>query len=951
VGKDPKRWATDLQAYNSLHFKDIYPGIDLLFHQGQGVWKYDFVVAPGGRPGDIRFSIDGIDRVQVKRGELHLEHSLGMWVEGAPVAWQEVGGQRLPVEVAWQVKNQEVVLKVGRYDRSQPLVIDPELIFASYTGSTADNWGYTATFGQGGTTYGGGTVYGPGYPLVGAFQVSHAGITDVGITKFSADGSAMIYSTYLGGAGHDQPHSLIEAANGELVVMGITGSSNFPVTPTAYDTTFNGGVLFVANQITFPIGSDLFVARFSASGAALTGSTYLGDTLNDGVNQGVTVTAVDAFRGEVTLDSLGKVWLVSTTQSGGFPTTAGAPQSTKNGFQDAVLVRMSEDLTQLEYSTFLGGEANEAGFGLAVTGQAVFVAGGTNSNTFPATPGALITTRPGKTDGFVARYSRSTGALVAATYEGTGENDVTFLLSLDPQGWPCVFGTTTGAMTASPGTLVSPGGQLFFKRYNPLLQVNDRTALLGSGTTLGLDISPTAFSIDSCGRTFFSGWGGADANAPLPTTPDALRAIKQGNELYIGVLDRLWSTLSYGTYYGSPLNEHVDGGTSRFDPSGVVHQAICAGCGGSSAFPSFPSGVVGPNNGSPNCNLAVLRMDVGAQLLQLEVTVQPDSNCVPFTPVITNASLNGQLYWWSTDGVTFSQGAPPSVPIVAPGVYTYYLVGQDTLNCGERDTLAFQIVGYDDGNGAVIQAGYDPCDTAYAIAFSNQQPADSNYFKLNATTYAGDGPHQTTLSGPGPHQLILQALLCGGWAADTLNFSFRIAPGRPAGDVVWDPCSATPTVQLQPGGTLLDTAWWDLGNGVLVSGDVSTYTYPTKGTYTVRLLTSDTVCGVSRSSAPVLVEWITATDSLVMPNVFSPNGDGQNDVFAPQDNVLVRTARSVGLKIYTRWGQEVFQGDAAGWNGTFKGGEPVKGVYFWLAQVEDACGQVTSYSGFVHSMP
>jgi gliding motility-associated-like protein len=142
-----------------------------------------------------------------------------------------------------------------------------------------------------------------------------------------------------------------------------------------------------------------------------------------------------------------------------------------------------------------------------------------------------------------------------------------------------------------------------------------------------------------------------------------------------------------------------------------------------------------------------------------------------------------------------------------------------------------------------------------------------------------------------------------------------------------------------------------MGNGTLLAGDVNTYTYATKGTYTVRLLTADTVCGISRSAPPVVVEWISAADSLVMPNVFTPNADGQNDVFAPQSSVLVRTARSVTLKIYTRWGQEVFVGDATGWDGTFKGGEPVKGVYFWLAQVEDACGQVTSHSGFVHLMP
>lgn len=196
---------------------------------------------------------------------------------------------------------------MGDYDPTLTLVIDPTVVFSSYSGSTADNWGYTATYDSHGNLYGGGIGDDIGYPVsLGAYQVDFSGIWDVTISKFDASGSFLHYATYLGGSNVDVPHSLYVNDNDELYIFGTTGSSDFPVTANAYDTTFNGGSNISIPAGSFSNGSDIFIAKLSADGTQLPASTFIGGSGNDGVNtaaSGLRKNYADEHRGEIIVDA------------------------------------------------------------------------------------------------------------------------------------------------------------------------------------------------------------------------------------------------------------------------------------------------------------------------------------------------------------------------------------------------------------------------------------------------------------------------------------------------------------------------------------------------------------------------------------------------------------------------------------------------------------------------
>ena len=176
--------------------------------------------------------------------------------------------------------------KIENYDKTLPLIIDPALIFSTYSGSTADNWGFTSTYDAYGNLYAGSIVDGIGYPTtLGAFVDTYAAGWDCTISKFSQDGSQLLFSTYYGGDQSEMPHSMIVNQYDELVVMGTTGSYNFPTTPYAFSEMFSAGsTITYDGTVSFPFGVDIYVSRFSNDGTALLASTYVGGTNNDGLN-------------------------------------------------------------------------------------------------------------------------------------------------------------------------------------------------------------------------------------------------------------------------------------------------------------------------------------------------------------------------------------------------------------------------------------------------------------------------------------------------------------------------------------------------------------------------------------------------------------------------------------------------------------------------------------------
>ena len=291
IGKDEKSWASQVHHYKTLNVSNLYQGVDVVYSGKSQAIKYNFIVKPGGNPTDIKIHYTGVDKIKIQDGQLHISTSVKDMVEEKPFVYQVIKGDTIVIPCKYILKDNTVSFKLlKQYNTNETLIIDPLLVFAAQSGSTADNFGMTATYDERGNLYSGGTVFNVGYPTtVGAYDVSFnnavaQGKTDVVITKYDSSGTFLRYSTYLGGNDAETVSSLIVDKDNNLCLYGTTGSSNFPTTTGCYDNTFNGGTFlsFVANGTTFANGTDIYVAKFNTAGTSLLSSTYIGGTANDG---------------------------------------------------------------------------------------------------------------------------------------------------------------------------------------------------------------------------------------------------------------------------------------------------------------------------------------------------------------------------------------------------------------------------------------------------------------------------------------------------------------------------------------------------------------------------------------------------------------------------------------------------------------------------------------------
>jgi gliding motility-associated-like protein len=670
-------------------------------------------------------------------------------------------------------------------------VIDPSLIFAAQSGSTADNFGMTATYDSGGNLISGGTVFDIGYPTtLGAYSIAFngppaTGNTDIVITKYNSTGTTLLFSTYMGGSDSEIVTSLICDSNNNVYLYGATGSLNFPVTAGAYDNTFNGGSLltFYFNGTTFNNGTDIFVSKFNPAGTVLMASTLIGGSGNDGVNHNnVTSTFStssyesfcpynvfsftiggeykadslqynygDQYRGEIQLDKNGDVYIASSTRSSNFPVISGF-DNTLGGKQDAILVKFNSNLTGVVWSSYLGGTKNDAGYSLIVTDSLfTYVTGGTYSTDFPVTPGTYQTAyNGGKADGYIAKISPTGSSIIKATYVGTNDYDQTYFIQKDRAGSIYVYGQSLGNMPVTAGVYSNPGSHQFITRFNRQLTNISMSTVFGSGAPK-LDISPSAFAVDQCSGTIsFSGWGGNIIFGPqtysLPISPGAVQPTSaNGYDFYIGALNPNGTALWYGTYLGGACsNEHVDGGTSRFSETGQLYQSVCAGCGGHDDFPvtagAWPNTPGNPNHAA-NCNNGVFKIDLQPKVVAAFAT--PANGCEPLTVNFNNLSSPGLVYQWNFGngpGDT-SSVANPVYTYTAPGTYTVKLVAIETQYCNAKDSITKVITVYPK---ITSNFSYTVVPCSDTVKFTNLSVTTAT--NQTATWNFGDATTSTTLN-------------------------------------------------------------------------------------------------------------------------------------------------------------------------------------------------------------
>lgn len=705
LGNDQSKWKSKIHGVKKLNAAHYFPNGSLHYLTNEQQFAFHLQLEAFADIHELDFEINGADSLFIdERGILHLTHRFGEITYSAPKAWNLISEtEKKEVQVVFALNNNVVSFQVGSdYQPDLPLYIDPSLTFSTFTGSPVDNWGFTATPDVNGNLFGGGIVFGSGYPSSsGAFDATYNSGTgsfpmDVGITKFNANGTALLYSTYLGGSGNETPHSIVSAANGELYVYGVTSSTNFPMAGQPFDNSFNGGPYQLQNSLEFN-GSDIYIARFNPNGTALLSSTYVGGTSTDGLNAAsLFYNYGDQFRGEIVLDANQNVYVSSTTTSSNFPTQNGF-QTLLNGSQDAVIFKMNAGLSQLMWSSYFGGSGAESGNSIATgTNGSVYVAGGTTSSSLAITGGHDLTFNGGSADGYALRINAASGALQSGTYMGQSEYDQTYFVRTDVNNAVYVYGQSESSWAITPGCYGNANSGQFLRKYAQDLSVTNWTTMIGAGTG-HVELSPTSFLISDCYDIYLAGWGGQlnqlygqasfSTTNNFPVTLDAYQLNTNGSNFYIAVLDQDASSLKYATFMGgiTSSSNHVDGGTSRFDNQGRIYHAVCGACGGNDfGFTSTP-GVWSPTNQSSNCNLACFKFELST----IEaIAAQPAPLiCIPQNVFFDNNSQNANSYFWDFGDGTTSNLYEPTHAYTTPGVYDVLLVAFDSTGCFTPDSV------------------------------------------------------------------------------------------------------------------------------------------------------------------------------------------------------------------------------------------------------------------------
>ena len=714
LGNNPEKWASNIHKYSIVSYESLYQGIDLKIYESSNKLKWDFIIEAGSDPSDILIEYQGVDKIYLKNGNLNIETSVNTIIELAPMAYQfNESGQVINIDCKYKLSgNQVSFLFPDDFDHTKKLIIDPTLIFGSYTGSLADNWGYTATYDSHGFLYTGGIVFGINYPTtLGAMDTTFNGVVDVSITKFDTTGTSIIYSTYLGGSAAEVPASLIVNSLDELLVLGTTASLNFPTNSSSYDVSFNGGTgASIISSINFVNGSDLFITHFNHAGTQLIGSTYFGGNQNDGINSATILVKNygDDIRGEIMVDKNNNIYVVSTTQSTNLPTSSSVIQPTKGLSNDGMIAKFDNSLSNLIWATYFGGNGNDALYGIKInTKQDIYITGGTSSTNLPTTSGSFQPIfQGGNTDGFVFKIDKSGQSIPFGTYIGSAAYDQTYLLDLDRYNNVYLFGQTedTSNVFIYNALWNSPKDGQFIIKLNPSLSSRIWSTTWGNGVA-GIDVVPSAFMVDLCNSVYLSAWGGnvnhissslaGGYTTNLPITTNALQSSTNGSDYYLMVMADDASALSYGSFYGGTSSaEHVDGGTSRFDNKGRVYQSVCAGCGSNDDFPTT-SNAYSTTNNSFNCNNGVFKIDFNIPAIVADYIIPPVL-CLPDSFYFENTSFlshpNLTQYQWSFGDGTSSYVKSPYHTYIQSGIYDVRLVIYDPQSCNLRDTSTQQVI-------------------------------------------------------------------------------------------------------------------------------------------------------------------------------------------------------------------------------------------------------------------
>ena len=584
-GDDAKQWHTDVPNFAKVKYQQTYPGIDLVYYGNQQSLEYDFIVAPGANPHAITLDL-AMDSATDNHSSLHVDANGDLVVNNSnpelrfrkPVLYQTTEptadgsssamDSKNPIDGRWVLKGgSRVGFEVASYDATKPLVIDPALSYATYLGGSLGDVAQAIAVDSSGNAYVTGDVNSTDFPTMNPAQGVNAGHGDAFVAKLNPTGTALLYSTYLGGAGLDGGFGIAVDASGNAYVGGDTGSKNFPVTKGVFQPKCGGGC---TNGT-----SDIFVTKLNPSGA-LVYSTYMGGSGTDRLVEGIAV------------DSAGHAYVTGWTTSADFPTTAGAFQTTMPGPSTGFVAEINAAGSGLIYSTYLGGNNTGVVSAIALdSSNDAYVTGWTTSTNFPTTAGAFQNTLSGGMDTFVAVLNPTGSGLVYSTYVGGSADEISYGIAANSSGDAYIVGYTCSAnFPITPGAFKTTytskacttwGGNGF------ATEVAAGGGSLVYSTYLGGSGSDVAFNLvlDNAGVAYITG---RSQSSNFPVTAGAFQTkLNGGIDAFVTELNPTGTGLIYSTYLGGSLSDA--GYVIALDPAG---NAYVAGRSYSTNFPTTP---------------------------------------------------------------------------------------------------------------------------------------------------------------------------------------------------------------------------------------------------------------------------------------------------------------------------------------------------------------------------
>jgi hypothetical protein len=630
LGKDPKKWRTNVPLYTKVKYDGVYPGVDLVYYGNQSQLEYDFVVGPGANPHDIALSIQGANRLEVDgQGDLVVDMKSEVVRFHKPVVYQsenptsEIEGQRRQIDGHYVLQGEDQVgFEVAEYDPSKPLVIDPVLKYATYLGGSGDDWGSVFNFlravavDRWGNAYIIGTTDSINFPTTAlAYQREFAGggggfinpfggyaVGDVFVAKLNAAGIALIYSTYLGGAGDDYGEGIAVDAAGNAYLAGMTDSIDFPTKNPIQPG--NAGL------------ADLFFAKLNATGTALVYSTYLGGSDSDG----------DPM---IALDLRGNLYFEGWTSSTDIP-TANPFQVGNAGSNDVWAGKLNAAGNALAYSTYLGGsDFDICGSDIVVDAAGNnYLNGFTCSTDFP-TLNAFQAVNAGDCDAFVTKLNPA-GRLAYSSYLGGSDFEITTGTAVDAFGNAYVTGVTFSSdfPTKNPFQAAYGGnGDAFVAKVN-----RHGTALVYSTYLGGTDFDfGRGIVIDTARNSYAVG---VTYSADFPTA-NAFQAANAGDaDVYLTKLNSIGSTLIFSTYLGGSGWEEPSG--IALGPDGDVYIQ------GTTASTDFPvKNALQPTFGGGSSDAFVAKISRGLESEEGSASAQ-----ILTSPPSGQARTNGVVQDW-----------------------------------------------------------------------------------------------------------------------------------------------------------------------------------------------------------------------------------------------------------------------------------------------------------------